>query len=450
MAKNNFQNMTQGKPAALIFRFALPIFAGNIFQQLYNIIDTMIAGHFLGDNALAAIGATSAISNLIIGMAVGLNAGFAIVVARCFGARNMQRMRNAVALSLFLNCASALLFTAGGLMFLRKLLVTLKTPSEILEDAYSYISFIILGMVFSIAFNMGSEMLRALGNSKTPLAILAFATVFNLVMDYVLIGIFQTGVKGAAYATVLSQAISAILCLFYIKKKCPALKLSGADFKYNSYLLKDLLASGSSMGLMGSIVSIGSIILQSAINSFGTNKIAAFLAARKIDEMLMLPLNTLTTANATFTGQNYGAGKLSRIRAGQKQTLWLAMGWSAIAVVFMFALSPILIQFITGTSNQQIIGDACYYLRLNVPFFFALGAMKIYTATLQGIGRTLVPLFSSSIEMVGKVITVLFLVPVWGFTGIAICEPVSWILCAVFVMTMFYTDKRFRGIKAAE
>lgn len=447
MHKNNFQDMTTGNPAKLIFGFAFPIFVGNIFQQLYNIIDTMIAGHFLGDNALAAIGATSAINNLIIGMAVGLNAGFAIVVARCYGARNMQRMHNAVAHLLILNCASAFIFTTLGLLILKKLLVLLKTPPEILQHAYRYIGFIVAGMVFTIAFNMGSELLRALGNSKTPLAILSFATLFNLITDYLFIAVFHFGVEGAAYATILSQAISAVLCFLYIIKRCPELRLHKDDFRFNSYLARELLASGSSMGLMGSIVSIGSIILQSAINSFGTGKIASFLAARKIDEMLMLPFNTLSTANATFTGQNFGAGKLPRVKTGQKQTLLLGMGWAAIATAFMFVFSPILVKIITGTSNQMIIDDACYYLRLNVPFFFALGAMNICSATLQGIGRTLVPLFSSSIEMVTKVLTVLFLVPVLGYTGIAICEPVAWILCAAFVMTMFYTDKRFHKLK---
>ncbi|MCR3758307.1 MATE family efflux transporter [Clostridium felsineum] len=448
MNKTRIKDMTEGNPLQLIFTFALPIFLGNIFQQLYNVLDTMIAGYNLGDNALAAIGATSAIYSLIIGMANGMNNGYSIIVARSYGEKNMEKLRHSVGVMLILNVITALLFTLLSCIFIMPILKLLNTPPEIIKDAYEFIIIILLGITSTILYNMEAGVLRALGNSKTPLVFLIISLFFNLAMDLIFVVIMHGGVWSTALATVLSEVLSVILCFIHIVKYYPELKLSKKHFHFDKELIIEMFTTGLSMGLMSSIFALGTVILQGSINSLGKATITAHLAARKLDEMLMLPLSTLVTANATFVGQNYGAKKINRIREGIKKTCILGFIWATFCVLIAYTAAPILTKALTGTSDSYITNMAAKYLKINLPFFYVLHILLVLRTSLQGIGRKIAPLISSSIEMIGKFAAVLWLVPKLGYLGVCIVEPILWVLCTLFLLgTFFKIEKDFEKLK---
>lgn len=446
MEKNKITDLTIGDPGKLIFYFALPIFLGTIFQQMYNLADTVIVGYTLGENALAAIGSTTPLFGLIVGMAVGMNNGFSIVIARYFGAKEMNNMRQAVAMTVILDLIISLVFTIAGVSAIRYLLEFLNTPIEIINDAYGYIVVILAFMIVTIMYNMIAGVLRALGDSRSPLIYLIYASILNVILVFIFILVFKWGIRGSAYATVISEFFAVILGFNHIRKKCPELKLSKADFKYDSSMVMELFTSGLSMGFMFSLVSIGSVALQSAINSFGKEIITAHMAARKVSEIYMMPLGTLATAAATFVSQNYGAKKYERINLGLKKTVTMGAIWSTIVVTTAFAFGPYIIKFLTGTNDTLIIDTAVKYLRINTPFYYVLAVLLIYRSTLQGIGKKFTPLVSSSIELLSKFAVVGFLAPTMGYLGVCISEPIIWIACSIFVLIVFYSDKNFRSV----
>jgi len=444
MEKNQITDLTTGNPTKLIFYFALPIFLGNLFQQMYNMTNMIIVGHALGENALAAIGATTPLFGLIVGMALGINNGFAIVIARYFGAKEMHNMRQAVAMTVILDLIISLVFTVVGVGTIMYLLKLLNTPIELINESYGYIVIILMFMIITIMYNMIAGVLRALGDSRSPLVYLIYASILNVVLDLTFILVFKWGIRGAAYATVISQLLAVILGFNHIIKRCPELKLSKADFKYDGSMVMELFTSGLSMGFMLSIVSIGSVALQSAINGFGKEIITAHMAARKVSEIYMMPLGTLSIAAATYVSQNYGAKKYERINIGLKKTVLMGTVWSTLVVITAFAFGPYMIRFLTGTNDAVIIDTAVKYLRINTPFYYVLSILFIYRSTLQGIGRKFTPLVSSSIELVGKLAVVGFLAPVVGYLGVCISEPLIWVACAIFVLIIFYSDKNFK------
>ena len=303
-------DMTTGKPLKLIIQFAIPLFIGTLFQQAYNIIDTMIAGYNLGDEAIAAIGATSALYSLIVSFANGLNSGYGIVVSRIFGAKEYDKLRKAVAAMVLLDVGITIVLTLLVLPLLRAFLGFLSTPEEIFEQAYQYIFVIMAGMVTTIAYNMCAGFLRAIGNSRVPLYFLIISCILNLGMDMLFIMGFGMGVMGAGLATVIAQAVSALLCMAYIWRKYPDFLPKRGEWKPERGLMAEMLSTGLSMGTMLSIFAIGSIILQRGINHLGTGIITAHTAARRIIEIFMMPLSTISTATSTFVGQYFGAGKM--------------------------------------------------------------------------------------------------------------------------------------------
>ena len=444
MEKNKITDLTKGDPGKLIFYFALPIFLGSVFQQMYNLADTVIVGYTLGENALAAIGSTTPLFGLIVGMALGMNNGFSIVIARYFGAKNMDKMRQAVAMTIILDLIISVVFTVVGVSQIMHLLEFLNTPAEIINDAYGYIVVILMFMTVTIMYNMIAGVLRALGDSRSPLVYLIYASILNVVLVFTFILVFRWGIKGSAYATVISQILSVILGFNHIIKRCPELKLSKVDFKYDGTMVMELFTSGLSMGFMLSLVSIGSVALQSAINSFGKDIITAHMAARKVSEIFMMPLGTLATGAATFVSQNYGAKKYERINIGLKKTVFMGAIWSTIVVIVSFAFGPYIIKYLTGTNDTLIIDTAVRYLRINTPFYYVLAILLIYRSTLQGIGRKFTPLISSSIELLAKFAVVGFLAPTMGYLGVTISEPIIWVSCAIFVLIVFYSDKKFK------
>ena len=428
-------NMTEGSIIKNLIYFAIPVLIGNIFQQLYNVADTAIIGNILGDSALAAVGAAAPVYGLMIGFAGGLTNGFAVIIARYFGAKNMEQIKKSAALTYVLSGIIALVLTVTGVAAIHPLMKALKTPDEIIADTESYMRIIMLFSVLTIAYNMLAGMMRAIGNSRAPLYFLIASTFANIILDLLFVKGFGMGVAGAAAATVISQGISVVLCFIYAMKKCDFLIFDRTVLEYDRALLYDLTATGLSMGLMYAIVSVGSVILQGAVNSLGTTTITAHTAARKIDDIFMLTLGTISMASSTFASQNYGAGKTDRVKKGILYGILIAFGWSAFSLIVGVAFRKPLIQALTGTVDKAVIDTASRYIIWNLSFFFVLSVLLVLRSSLQGVGRKLIPVCGSGIELILKIVVSAVLAPKLGYFGICICEPLIWILSAGLVLS---------------
>ena len=425
--------MTEGNILRNLIFFAVPILIGNIFQQLYNVADTAIIGNLLGDSALAAVGASAPVYGLLIGFAGGLTNGFAVVIARYFGARNDREMKKAVSLTYILSGIIALVLTVTGVIIIKPLLVSLQTPEEIITNTGNYMTIIILFSTVTIAYNMLAGMMRAVGNSKAPLYFLIASTFVNIGLDFLFVKGFDMGVSGAAYATVISQGVSVVLCFIYALRKCDFLLFRKSDLTFDRSMLSNLTSTGLSMGLMYAIVSVGSVILQGAVNSFGTETVTAHTAARKIDDIFMLTLGTIAMSSSTFASQNYGAGKIDRVKKGIRYGILLSFGWSAFAVLCAVLFRVPMITALTGTTSETVINTASEYIIWNISFFFILGVLLVLRSSLQGVGRKLVPVTGSAVELLLKIAATAILAPNLGYFGICICEPIIWTACAVIV-----------------
>lgn len=425
------KDLTKGKPTKIILGFALPVLLGNICQLLYSLIDTRIVGQFLGDQSLAAVGATSSINTLIVGFLIGLTNGFAIIVANYFGAKDFKEMKKSVGASIILGGVTAVVVTILSVVFLMPLLRVLNTPEEVIQESYTFIRIIFLGMVASIFYNICASVLRALGDTVAPLIFLILSAILNVFLDIWFIVGFGMGVEGAAYATVISQVFSVVMCLIYIWKRYPILHLTREDFKVDKNLLIKMYSTGLSMGFMLSLVSLGTVALQSAINTFGTNTIIAHTAARKITEIYMLLFGVFGTTMATYCGQNLGAGEIRRIKEGIRKTIYITWIWSLGVMIASYTIAPQLVYLVTGSSNTEIIGTATLYLRIDTLFYFVPSMITIIRNAMQGIGDHTTPIISSMIELVGKVLVVILLVPYLDYMGIILAEPIVWILMVI-------------------
>lgn len=441
----NTYDMTRGNPLKIILLFALPILVGNIFQLFYNIVDAMVVGHVLGEDSFAAVGATSAVYSLIISFANGMANGFSIIAARFFGAKEEDKLRKSFASSICLAAVISVVLTILGQVFLRPMLNLLKTPPDIIDEAYSYISFILLFVIVTMFYNLLAGILRAVGNSKMPLVFLVIASITNVVLDIVFIAIIKMGIRGAAIATVISQIFSLVLCIIYVVKKCPFLHLKKQDFKVQKKLMIDLFTTGLSMALMFSIVAIGTVILQSAINDFGKMTIAAHTAARKISEIFMLPIATIGVAASTYASQNYGARNYKRIASGINYSFFLAGIWILISNLTVFLFASGIVTAVTGSVEVELIDTATRYLKINLPFYAFLAILVILRSVLQGMGSRAIPIFSSFIEFAGKFLVVGVLVPTMGYLGVCISEPMIWFVCSILVGCNFIYRLRILG-----
>lgn len=430
-------SLTEGPITKSILLFAIPIFIGNIFQQLYNVVDTAIIGNYLGDSKLAAVGASAPIYGLVIGFANGFTNGFSVVIAKYFGAKDKKRMKKAVNHAILLTLTIAAVLTLVSLVFLHPILVMLNTPKEIISVTDSYLRIILACAVVTMVYNMFSALLRAVGNSRTPLYFLIVSSIINVGLDVLFVKEFGLGVKGAAYATVIAQLVSVILCIIYVWRKCPDLKPEFDGLKLDVIMLNELFFMGFSMGLMLVVVSIGSVALQGAVNSLGENTIAAHTAARKIDEMCMVPLGTLTMAASTFASQNYGAGNYDRIQKGIKNSIMLAFCWSAFAIFAIYIFGDVFVELLTGTKNKYIVRTAYKYLRINLTLFPVLSILLILRSSLQGLGRKLIPVLGSTVELVMKFLAAGVVVKKMGYMGVCILEPIVWGICSCMVLFDF-------------
>ena len=425
------KDLTVGSPGKLIIQFAIPIFIGNVFQLFYNLVDTRIVGSTLGNEALAAVGATSTINNLIIGFLIGLTNGFAIWVARDFGAHQEDEMRKEMAGTLILGLAISFILTVLSVCFLPYLLHLLNMPDSLMENGMSYIRVILIGMTAAMLYNIGASVLRAIGDTVAPLGFLIASTLMNIGLDYFFILSLGMGVEGAAYATVIAQSSAAFLCFIYIWKRYPMMHLHKQDFILERSRIKVLISSGLSMGLMHSLVSLGTVVLQGAINTFGTNTIVAHTGARKITEIFMLPFSVMGMTMATYCSQNLGAGKIGRIKKGIRSVTLATWAWCVLVVIASYTISPYLVKLVTATKIKEVVDTATLYLRIDTLFYMVTAVICIFRNALQGLGDHKTPIISSGIELIGKVMVVVLLTPHLQYMGIILAEPIVWILMVI-------------------
>ncbi len=436
-------DMTIGDPIKLILAFAIPLFIGNVFQQIYSIADTVIIGHNLGDSAIASIGVTASIYSLLINFASGLNSGYGIIVGQSFGAKNDTKLRQSIATMIVLNLVITTILTIFSLVFLRSLMGMMNIPDNIFEDAYSYISIILAGMLVTIAYNMFAGIMRAVGNSTTPLYFLILSCAINIGLDMLFIVVFDWGVSGAALATVIAQACSALFSGIYVVRKYRDILPTKKDFHFEKSLVVEMSTTGFSMAMMLCVVDIGTVIYQRAVNGLGESLIVAHTAARRIIGIFAMPLGSIATANSTFVSQNWGANRKDRINGALKKVIILEIGWGIISCIFIFLFGSFIVQMLTGTSDTEVISNAVLSIRLHSICFPALGMLLALRATLQSIGYKIAPVISSMFELGIKLIAGVWIIPMFGYIIVCLAEPVIWTVCTVYLAITFSVLKPF-------
>jgi len=448
---NTKVNLLKGNILKSLIVFAIPLFISNLFQQLYNTVDIMIVGNYLGDTSLAAIGASTAVYDLLVGFALGIGNGLSIVVARSYGADDTKVLRKSVAGSIIIGIFITIIIMVISKVLLMPLLRMLNTPVNIIEESYSYISMITLFVGVMFAYNLCAGLLRAIGNSFMPLIFLIISSLLNIVLDILFITKFNMGIKGAAVATIIAQGISVILCVIYIYLKTKILIPDKRHFNVGKELYKELLGQGLSMGLMMAIVSSGTVILQTAINGLGYLTIAGHTAARKLNSFCMMSIVAMSQSVSTFVSQNKGANQGERIRKSIYYSNLLAISWGIVITVVLFFIAPLLVKILSGSSEAIVINNGARYLRINSPFYGVLGILLNLRYSLQGLGKKILPLISSIIEFVGKIIFVILVIPRMNYLGVILCEPIIWCFMTAQLIYSFYNNpyiKKFKHNKA--
>ena len=437
-------DLTNGNPAKKMLKFAVPVCLGNIFQLFYSLADTRIVGSILGEKSLAAVGSTTSISTLFIGFLLGLTNGFAIIIAQKFGERNENEIKKAAAGTIFLGFLTAVSITAVSLFFLDEILNLLNVSDILYPESKGYIKAILLGITATMFYNAFAGILRAVGDTTAPLIFLIVSCLLNIFLDLYFLGILRTGTSGAAWATVISQGFSVVLCFVYMWKKYPMFRIKRKDFSFKIEFLKNLYTSGLSMALMMSLVFFGTLVLQTAINTFGTNTIVAHTAARKITEFFMLPFSVFGITMATYCGQNKGAGKFKRIKEGILKAYFITCVWSLLVIFMSYTIAPQLVYLVTGSRIPEVIDTAEKYLKINTIFYFVPGAISILRNAMQGIGDRFTPVVSSFLELIGKTAVVIFVVPHTKYFGIIISEPIVWIIMVIPLVVKIIKNPIFK------
>lgn len=442
MAKDATRDMTQGSPMKLILGFSIPLLFGFLFQQCYSVVDTVIVGRFLGVKALAGVGSTGSINFMVIGFCMGVCNGFSIPLAHKFGAKDFSGLRQFIANSVWLSVLFAAVMTVLICFFCRPILVLMKTPEDIFADAYTYILIIFMGIPAVYLYNMLSGIIRAMGNSRTPLYFLSLCAVLNVVLDLLCIVVFKMGVAGAAVATVLSQAVSGVLCLFYMMKKFPMLRIEKEEWKMNLSHMRTLCSMGIPMGLQYSITAVGSVILQTAVNSLGSGVVAAVTAAGKVSMFFCCPYDAMGSTMATYAGQNVGAKKLNRLGEGLKACSVLGIVYSVIAFIVLLLFGDILASLFVDAGETALLANAKLFLIVNGAFYIPLAFVNIVRFMIQGMGFSTFAILAGVCEMVARGIAGMMLVPVFGFIGVCFASPLAWIMADAFLFPAYVHVRR--------
>lgn len=432
------KELTKGSPLKLILTFAVPLLIGNLFQQLYSLSDTIIVGQTLGVNALAAVGSTGSIQFLIIGFAQGMTAGLSIMTAQFFGAHDYRKVKESFATSIVISLLVTLVLTFLSVYFIHYILMLMNTPAEIEKNAQTFSTIIFGGIGIQMAYNLLANIIRSLGDSRTPLYFLIIAAIVNILLELLFIIVFKWGVAGAGYATLLAQLFSVVLCVIYIMKKIPLLQIHFSDFKkITMKFIGNHLNVGIPMAFQSSIIAIGSIMIQSALNSLGTNAVAATTASSKIDQIATLPMMSFGVAMATYTAQNYGAAEYGRILKGVKSALLMSVSFSIAAGLLMIFFGQPMVMVFVGHVNKEVLSLSQIYFNVNASFYPLLAILFIFRNTLQGLGKSIVPTVAGLAELAMRIGAALFLATTFGYAGACFASPLAWIGSCLVLITSY-------------
>ena len=431
-------DMTKGNPLKIFIFFTIPLLIGNVFQQLYSMVDTIIVGRFVGVNALAAVWSTGSMFFVINGMIMGLTSGFAVLVAQKFGAKDEDGLKKAVASNIILTITLTIIITILSVLFASTVLKMMNTPENIFEDAKTYITIIFAGIITQSVYNMSAGIVRALGDSKTPLYFLIISSVINIILDLVFIVNFKMGVAGAAYATNIAQGCSGILCLIYSYRKFKVLRLKKEDFKVESSYYKKHLKIAIPMSLQFSITGIGIVIVQSAINVFGSVVIASYTASSKVLQLVMQPSMSFGVTVATYAGQNLGAGRIDRIKNGIKIMNKVSVVTSLIAGSTLVFFGKYFVTLFIENPTAEMFDYAQQVFNYAAAFYIPLGFIFIYRNVLQGLGYSFMPMMAGVFELTARSAVSFTLPKVIGFTAICLADPVAWMAAAIPLMITYY------------
>lgn len=437
MRKSEMRDMTKGNVFNIILGFTIPLLLGMLFQQFYSMVDTIIVGKYLGVSALASVGSTGSINFMIIGFCMGVCNGFAIPVAQKFGAGNFKKLRKYVFNSGFLAIVFSVVMTLIVCVFCRQILIAMRTPEDIIQGAYSYIYVIFLGIPATYLYNLLSGIIRSLGDSKTPLFFLIISSIINIILDLFLIIYMHMGVAGAAWATVIAQAVSGILCLIYMRKKYSVLKFESDELKIDGYCIRRLCYMGVPMGLQYSITAIGSVILQAAVNGLGSIIVAAVTAAGKISMFLCCPFDALGSTMATYTGQNIGAGKLERISEGIKKSMIIGSVYSIVALMISVFFGKSLALLFVNENEIEILAKVSENLIIIAAFYIPLCIVNVVRFTIQGMGYSTFAILAGVCEMIARALCGFILVPIFGYVAVCLASPVAWIFADAFLIPAY-------------
>lgn len=444
------KDMTKGSPMKLILGFSVPLLFGFVFQQCYSLVDTVIVGRFLGKENLAAVGATGSVNFLIIGFCMGVCSGFSIPVSHKFGAKDEEGLRKYVANCVWLAIAFAAVLTVATTLLAGRILGWMKTPENIIDRSHAYIWVIFLGIPVTFLYNMTSGIIRALGDSKTPVIFLVMSSFLNVGLDLFFIIYMESGVQGAAWATVISQAVSGICCLLFMIRKFEILRVKKGEWRPDKHMMQALCAMGVPMGLQYSVTAIGSVILQSATNTLGSDAVAAVTASGRIYGFLACPFDAMGSTMATYGGQNVGAGRLDRISQGLKSCIMLGAGYSVAALFISIFLGRPLATLFLNVSELAVIDNVRFMLIMNTVFFFPLALVNIIRFLIQGMGFPTFAILAGVFEMLARGLAGFLLVPLLGFTGVTLGSPIAWIFADAFLIPAYFHVRRTLEAKLAE
>lgn len=432
------KDLTKGNPAKIILGFTMPIFIGNVFQQLYSMVDAMIVGKFVGIQALAAVGETGTITFLILGFLMGMTVGFTVLTSQRFGAGDMGGMRKTVGSAAFLSLIAALLMTAVSVLGMKPLMLLMHTPDDIFDDAYTYIIIICAGIFAQVLYNLLSCILRAVGNSKTPLFFLILSAFLNIILDLLFIVVFKIGVAGAALATVISQGLSGVLCLIYIVKKVPLLHLEKSDWRPNAHLALIQIGIGLPMALQYSITAIGSMMMQASLNLLGSIAVAAFTTANKIEQIVTQAYVAIGTTMATYCAQNTGAQDIPRVRQGFRAATKIGFVYSVIAAALITTVGKYMTYLFVSEDVPAIIGDVDIYLKCVAAFFWPLTIVNVYRNGIQGMGFGFLPMLAGVAELIGRGVVAKIAARYHSYFGVCMASPAAWILAGTLLLVMYF------------
>lgn len=432
------KDMTMGSPLRMILLFSVPVLLGNIFQQFYNMVDTIIVGQYLGEDALAAVGSTGCLMFLVLGFANGIAQGFGVMVSHAFGAKDFKLLKHYVALSLILTAIVSLLLTIPTVAASRQFLILMKTPDNILGLADSYIKVIFAGILLTMSYNVAAGILRGIGDSKTPLYFLVFSSVLNIILDIVFIVPMHMGVAGAAWATILSQFLSAVFSTVVGLRNFPILHLRREDFHDLKGAAVLHLKTGFPMGFQMSVMCIGQLAMQAVVNSLGTAAVAGYTAASKADQLSVLVNNAMMTAISNYVAQNFGAGKKDRIRLGVRASLIQTEAFNILMCIGILLLRHPIVELFLSNPTAEIYHYSDAFLTIEAPFYFLLGLLAVYRTSIQSMQNGRAPFAACMIELVMRLAATVWLSRFLGYTAVCIASPLAWFGAIALLIPVYY------------